>query len=100
MAEFAKIISTLPLSGSPSGRSPHNPQKFDAQLVIRPEDRIGESDRPISARKRILLTGLGFFERVYNLLGSTVTIVGTPEGLALLRELKEAINTLLNFIRH
>jgi len=101
MAEFAKIISTLPLSAPPSGGAPRNPHKFGAQIVvIRPEDRIDESDPPISARKRILLTGLGFFERVYNLLGSTVTIVGTPEGLALLRELKEAISALLNFIRH
>jgi hypothetical protein len=101
MAEFAKIISTLPLSAPPSGGAPRSPHKFGAQIVvIRPEDRIGESDPPISARKRILLTGLGFFERVYNLLGSTVTIVGTPEGLALLRELKEAISALLNFVRH
>jgi hypothetical protein len=103
MAEFAKIISTLPLSTPRSSGAPRTQHKFGAQIVvIRPEDRIriDESDPPISVRKRIILTGLGFFERVYNLLGTTVTIVGTPEGLALLRELKEAIISLLNFIRH
>jgi hypothetical protein len=99
MAEFAKIVSTLPLSTPRSTRLPDNSDS--AQIVaVKPEDRVGASDQPISARKRVLLSGLGFFERAYNLLGSTVSIVGTPEGVALYRQLQEAISSLLEFIRH
>jgi hypothetical protein len=100
MAEFAKIISTLPLSPPPSVSARPNPQKPSAEIVaIRPEDRVG-ANQPISPKKRILLSGFGFFERAYNLLSSTVTIGGTPEGLALLGVLREAISALSNFIRN
>jgi hypothetical protein len=101
MAELAKIISTLPLSSPPSDSPPHDPLKVDAPIIaIGPEDRVGASRQSISARKRILLSGFGFFERAYNLLGSTVSIAGTPEGLALLGVLRESISALANFIRH
>jgi hypothetical protein len=100
LAEFAKIVSTLPASTPHSTGSPDISSKASAQIAVRPEDRVGASDQPISARKRVLLSGLGFFERAYNLLGSTVSIVGTPEGVALYRQLQEAVSSLLEFIRH
>ena len=101
MAEFAKIISTLPLSPTHSNDPGDNSSRADPQIVaVKAEDRIGASGQPIGPRKRILLSGVGFFERVYNLLSSTVTIGGTPAGLALLNELREAISALSNFVRH
>ncbi len=98
MAEFAKIISTIPPS-QPSLNPRHKLPSNDVEAIaVRPEDRISNNDRPISPKKRILLSGFGFFERVYNLVGSTVTIGGTPEGIALLFALREAIGALSKFL--
>jgi hypothetical protein len=49
---------------------------------------------PVSAKKRMILSGLGFLERAYNLLGTTATFVGPPEGNALLMALRYAIDAL------
>jgi hypothetical protein len=98
MAEFAKIISTLPLSPPQSASPPRSPEVGAQVVVIRPEDRVGGAGQPISSKKRILLSGLGFFERAYNLLGTTATIGATPEGLALLHQLHETISALLKFL--
>ncbi|MFO1111354.1 MAG: hypothetical protein U1E61_19455 [Bradyrhizobium sp.] len=98
MAEFAKIVSTLPLSQSQSASPYRSPEAATQILVVRPEDRVGDAGQPISSKKRILLSGLGFFERAYNLIGSTVTIGATPEGLALLHQLRETISALLKFL--
>jgi hypothetical protein len=98
MAEFAKIISTIPPS-QPSLNPRHKLPSNDVEAIsVRSEDRISDNDRPISPKKRILLSGFGFFERVYNLVGSTVTIGGTPEGIALLFALREAIGALSKFL--
>jgi len=37
---------------------------------------------PVSAKKRALLTGFGFFERAFNLMGSIAALVATEEGKA------------------
>jgi hypothetical protein len=86
MAEFSKIISTLP----PASRK-------TAEVVVRPEDRMSIGE-PISSRKRILLSGIGFFERVYNLVGTSAQLAGPPEGNALLVALRGAIASLSQFI--
>jgi hypothetical protein len=49
---------------------------------------------PVSAKKRMLLSGFGFLERVYNLLGSTATLMGPSEGNQLLIALRSAISAL------
>jgi hypothetical protein len=98
MAEFAKIISTLPLSSAQSASPPRSPEIGAHVVVIRPEDRVGGTGQPITSKKRTVLQGLGFFERTYNLLGSSVTIAATPAGLALLHQLQETISALLKFL--
>lgn len=99
LAEFATIISALPLSRPPPTTTGRNPEADAQTIVVQPDDRIGAVGQPVSAKKRILLSGLGFFERAYNLIGSTVTIGATPEGLAFVRQLRESITALLNFLR-
>ena len=87
MAEFAKIISGLPSPVPPSIRP-----------ISKSDSNSEQRDQPISSKKRVLLSGFGFFERVYNLLGSTATLATTPEGLALFAALGEAIGALSKFL--
>jgi len=61
MAEFAKIISTIPPSQS-SLNPRHKPQSNEVEAIaIGPEDKIDPDHQPISPKKRILLSGFGFF---------------------------------------
>jgi hypothetical protein len=46
----------------------------------------------------VLLSGFGFFERVYDFVASTATLRGTPEGTALLAALREALSGLVKLI--
>jgi hypothetical protein len=43
-----------------------------------PEVRVSPDDRsqPAKTKKRLVLGSLGFFERTYNFIGTTVTITG------------------------
>jgi hypothetical protein len=81
LTEFAKVTSTIPPSDPR-----HEP----------PQDQIDVSE--ISPKKRVLLSGFGFFERAYNLLGSTASLAATPEGSALLVALGQALASLSKLI--
>ncbi|MBI1203537.1 MAG: hypothetical protein GC182_13605 [Rhodopseudomonas sp.] len=70
LSEFAKVTSTLP------------PAKSDQ----------------VSAKKRTVLTGIGFLERVYNILGATVTLAATSEGVQLLTAVTAALEALLRLV--
>jgi hypothetical protein len=70
LAEFAKVTSTLP------------PAKSDQ----------------VSAKKRTVLTGIGFLERVYNILGTTVTLAATSEGAQLFAVVTTALEALSHFL--
>lgn len=94
MAEFAKIISNVP----PPYPSNKVPDASLGSIEVKAEDGTGAANQLITPKKRILLSGFGFFERAYNLLGSTVTIGATPEGLAFLTVLREAIGALSKFL--
>jgi hypothetical protein len=76
LAEFAKITSTL----HPSH--------------LCPADRLPSDMPPVSPKKRTVLSGFGFFERAYNLLASTATLTGPPDGNALLIALRNAVTAL------
>jgi hypothetical protein len=78
VAEYAKVISSLP------------PTTYSWDGGLPTVDLIP----PASTKKRIILSGLGFFERAYNLLGTSVTLASTPEGIALLTEFRNAIDAL------
>jgi hypothetical protein len=87
MTELARILSMQP-PPSPSGRQRRAPD----EIKVLPADRI----QPVSVKKRTLLGALGFFERTYNLIGSSVTITGYA---GVLEALKPAIEFLSRLIR-
>ncbi|MEA2896336.1 MAG: hypothetical protein QOJ84_1951 [Bradyrhizobium sp.] len=88
MIEFARVLSTQPTVSPPNKRgiSPSD------EIRILPEDRI----QAVTTKKRVVLGALGFFERTYNLIGSTVTIAGFA-GIA--EALRPAIEMLSRFLR-
>jgi hypothetical protein len=98
LAEFAKVTSTT----RPPILPPCIPERSGQEenpLTAGAEDRIAGGTPPIiSARKRVLLSGFGFFERVYDFVASTATLRGTPEGTALLAALREALSGLVKLI--
>jgi hypothetical protein len=87
MTELARVLAAQP-PPPPSDQQRRTPDEIN----VLPEDRI----QPVSVKKRTLLGALGFFERTYNLIGSTVTISGYV-GIA--DALRPAIEMLLRFIR-
>lgn len=84
MTEFAKVVATQP-SQTEVGQIDH-------------ESAGKDSWRRVSSKKRVLLSGLGFLERVYNLLGSSATLLGPPAGNALLTALHDALIRLSKLI--
>jgi hypothetical protein len=68
--------------------------------IFCPQDRLIPAAPPVSAKKRIILSGLGFLERAYNLLGTTATLMGPPEGNALLTALRYAIEALSKLLKN
>lgn len=89
MAEFARVVSSQPLAPATDNKSGTPPTNFTQQLA----------DTTVSSKKRVLLSGFGFFERVYNLLASTAQLLGPPEGNALLIALRESLAALSKLIR-
>lgn len=86
-AEFAKITSTQP----PPLESP--------AWTGSPADKASVDAASPSPKKRVLLSGFGFFERIVNLAASTTALAATPEGRALLSALHSALSALSTFIR-
>jgi hypothetical protein len=80
LAEFAKITSTQP------------------PTHLYPESRIPPGEPAVSLRKRMVLSGFGFFERAYNLLASSATLTSPPDGNALLTALRGALAALARLI--
>lgn len=87
MTELARVLSTQP-PPPPSDLKRSAPD----EIKVSSEDRI----QPVSVKKRAILGSLGFFERTYNLAGSTVTIAGYA-GIA--EALRPAIEMLSRFLR-
>jgi hypothetical protein len=87
LTEFAKATSTLP----------HSSRDHESSLTITSQDRLIDASE-ISPKKRVLLSALGFFERAYNLLGSTATLATTPQGMAFLAALEQALASLSKLV--
>ncbi|MGP8193970.1 MAG: hypothetical protein ACLQLT_15245 [Methylovirgula sp.] len=104
MTEFAKVVASQPpLPAESSSASPSSAPLASPQLTlphVGPDDKLIPTVQITSTKKRILLTGLAFFERTYNLLGTTVTLMSTPYGILLLAKLGDAINAFSQFITH
>jgi hypothetical protein len=86
MTELARVLSTQPPPPSDLKRGAPD------EIKVLPGDRI----QPVSVKKRTILGAIGFFERTYNLIGSTVTIAGYA-GIA--EALRPAIEMLSRFLR-
>ncbi|HEX4410574.1 MAG TPA: hypothetical protein VH206_17520 [Xanthobacteraceae bacterium] len=86
LAEFAKIIGTLP-----------NPPTVSLPAT---DSNIKVPNAPpvVSAKKRALLSGLGFLERTYNLVGTTTTLGSTSQGAEFIAVLQNAISALMKLI--
>jgi hypothetical protein len=93
LAELVKVISTLP---APPPDSSSLPAKYGRETAEESESSI--SPVAVSAKKRALLSGFGFIERAYNLMGSTATLIGTEEGKALLATFGKALASLSKLI--
>jgi hypothetical protein len=85
LTDLARVLATQPAASTSSARAS-------------PEVRVSLDDRIQSAttKRRLVLGSLGFFERTYNFIGTTVTITGYA-GLA--EALRSAIEMLSRFIR-
>lgn len=86
--ELWRVVSTLP--------PPHLAEKSSANGG--PEVKAGPegsgTTSAVSPRKRTILTMLGFFERAYNLVGTTVTVAGVAGFGGLATALEKAIQAL------
>jgi hypothetical protein len=89
MTELARVLSTQPPPPT-FGQRRHAPDEIKVLL----EDHI----QPVSVKKRTLLGALGFFERTYALIGTTVTIA-TAGYTGITEALKPAIEMLSRFLR-
>jgi hypothetical protein len=93
MAEFAKVVSTQPaafvVNHSVRGSEPSRPASEPQASA--------NGVRKVSLKKRILLSGFGFIERCYNLLGSTASLL-SPDGMSLLNAFKRALSSLSKLI--
>jgi hypothetical protein len=95
MTEFARVLATQP---TPAPTPPQTPipksSAMPAEIHVEPADR----PQPVTVKKRSILSALGFFERAYNLAGTSATLAGTPQGQGIITALKEAIAALWKFI--
>ena len=49
-------------------------------------------------KRRYVLGTIGFLVTIYDLIGTTASIYGIPEGAALLQAVKEAIGRLMSLL--
>jgi hypothetical protein len=85
MTEFARVLSTQPNMSVPG--------KQDASLSE-------ASFPPNTAKKRLILGALVFFERTYSLIGSNVTVVGIAGIAKSLQAALEMLSELATPIAH
>jgi hypothetical protein len=52
----------------------------------------------VTVKRRYVLGTIGFLATIYNLVGTTASIYGIPEGAALLKAVTEAIEKLMSLL--
>jgi hypothetical protein len=57
----------------------------------------GSSTR-VTVKRRYVLGTIGFLVTIYNLIGTTASIYGIPQGAALLEAVKEAIEQFMSLL--
>lgn len=60
---------------------------------------LNDPTTTISPRRRLVLTSLGFFERLYAAVGSTASVLSTETGKSLFKAAREAADAMMRFIR-
>lgn len=77
-----------------------NAEQFAKDIAPLPPDRAAmePGSRTISLKKRYVLGTFAFMVAAYNFLGSTASILSTPQGFALYEALREAIRAFASFI--
>jgi hypothetical protein len=68
-------------------------------LAPPPPPAANEPSTTITPRRRLVLTSLGFFERLWSVIGSTASILSTESGRMLYNAAREAADALMRFIR-
>lgn len=68
-------------------------------LAPPPSPAANEPSTTITPRRRLVLTSLGFFERLWAVIGSTASILSTESGRMLYNAAREAADALMRFIR-
>jgi hypothetical protein len=74
--------------------------QYARDIAPLPPDEIGRNpkSRRVSIKRRYVLGTIGFFVTLYGIIGSTASIVSTPQGAALLRIVGEAIDRLMKLV--
>ena len=103
MAELAEKVQDARdanLVSENAGRFVLNAEQFAKDIAPLPPDMAAmePGSRTISLKKRYVLGTFAFMVASYNFLGSTASILSTPQGLALYEALREAIGAFMEFI--
>lgn len=77
-----------------------NSAAFASDLASLPFPQVPPDPRStrVSVKRRYVLGTIGFLVTIYNLVGTTASIYGLPEGAALLKAVGDAIDQLMSLI--
>jgi hypothetical protein len=67
-------------------------------LASQPMATGAQPETIVTPKRRLVLMTIGFYERVYNFMGSTASLVSTPQGQALMVEVGKALEALWKFV--
>lgn len=100
VAEKVQDARDANLVSENAGRFVLNAEQFAKDIAPLPPDMAAmePGSRTISLKKRYVLGTFAFMVAAYNFLGSTASILSTPQGLALYEALREAIRAFMEFI--
>jgi hypothetical protein len=94
MTELARVVATTP-TGPLASKLQYS---SSPEIKVSPDDHV----QPATVKKRVILGSLGFLERTYNLIGTTVTVTGTSVTIAgfagIVEALKPAIEMLMRLL--
>ena len=79
-------------------RAVANNAAFANDLATLPRPAKGEKRPLITVKQRDVLGSIGFLVTIYNLIGTTASIYGLPEGASLMKAVGEAIQKYLSLL--
>jgi hypothetical protein len=96
LADYAKAVSAQVQEPAKKQRATETEPSPPGDVTR--DDKTSPGLTKVSVKRRVILSGVGFFERAYNLAGSTASLASTPPGLALLSALRDAVVHLVNLV--